>query len=92
MFWAIAIGICWLIYNLQGYDNFNDKMVIFKWMYFITETYVILMVISVIFLTYISYKQEKQLIYKRFLYSSFYSLLVFILFLIFIFKTKLVAT
>jgi hypothetical protein len=83
--WALLIGICWSIYSLEGpYNEFNEQLKIFKWIYRATDIYLPLITIASIFLSIVAYKNKKKVLFKGFLFSSIYSALICMLYFIII--------
>jgi len=83
--WSLVIGVCWGVYYLKGpYNEFNEQLKIFKWIYHATDVYLPLMAFAVFFLTTVSYKKKERFIYKGFLFSSIYGVLICILYFLFI--------
>jgi hypothetical protein len=83
--WSLVMGSCWGIYSLLGpYHSLDEQLKIFEWMYRVTDIYIPLIVIVSLTLTVVFFRKKEKTIYKGYVFSFFYSMLVLILYVFFL--------
>ena len=81
--WLLIIGLCWSFYYLQGpHYEFNDMLKIFKWMYQATDLFSTFILLFSLVMTIFFYWKKKKTMYKGFLFSFVYSLLILLFYFI----------